>query len=34
MEYYFFSPFLVKYFTDQEWGGGDEDPKLFNPKDR
>jgi alpha-L-fucosidase len=33
MEYYGFVHFTVNTFTDKEWGGGEEDPKIFNPSE-
>jgi alpha-L-fucosidase len=33
MEYYAFVHLSLNTYTDQSWGGGDEDVNLFNPKD-
>jgi alpha-L-fucosidase len=33
MEYYAFVHFSLNTYTDQSWGYGNEDVKLFNPKD-
>jgi len=32
MEYYSFVHFSLNTYTDQSWGFGNEDPKLFNPQ--